>query len=251
QALAPDARSLAIRAELAAPPSHRQPGFLNTHGRQDDMATCAFCHTRESCTTCHVESVPRAVTRLASAGGGRGVGAVVERRPPDTHGADFSEEHASIAEASPRTCASCHARAECLECHIPGPGAGERLYHDAAFLTRHPAAAYARETSCADCHNTASFCASCHEQSGLVATGPLRRGYHDASPTFVFGHGQAARQSLESCTACHAERDCLTCHSAEGGRRFNPHGPGFDPERLRRKNPEMCSACHGAAIPGG
>jgi hypothetical protein len=49
--------------------------------------------------------------------------------------------------------------------------------------------------------------------------------------------------------SCHAERDCLTCHSALGGRRFNPHGPGFDPERLRRRNPQMCSACHGAAIP--
>jgi hypothetical protein len=65
------------------------------------------------------------------------------------------------------------------------------------------------------------------------------------------GHGQAARQNLESCVACHAERDCLTCHSALGGRRFNPHGPDFDAARLREKNPQMCSACHGITIPGG
>ncbi|MCA9768685.1 MAG: hypothetical protein KC485_07710, partial [Gemmatimonadetes bacterium] len=66
----------------------------------------------------------------------------------------------------------------------------------------------------------------------------------------LVGHGQAARQSLESCVSCHVERDCTVCHSAQGGRRFNPHGPGFDAERLRRRNPEMCIACHGRAIPG-
>ena len=61
--------------------------------------------------------------------------------------------------------------------------------------------------------------------------------------------GGAARQNLESCVACHAERDCLTCHSAQGGRRFNPHGPGFDPVTLQRKNSQACTACHGARIP--
>ncbi len=103
---------------------------------------------------------------------------------------------------------------------------------------------------CSDCHNVGSFCAKCHAAAGLVSSGPLGAGYHDASPFFTAGHGQAARQSLETCTGCHVERDCLRCHSAVGGRRFNPHGPGFDAARMRRKNPEMCTACHGAAIPG-
>ncbi len=39
------------------------------------------------------------------------------------------------------------------------------------------------------------------------------------------------------------------CNGPLGGRRFDPHGPGFDAERLRRKNPQMCTVCHGAAIP--
>lgn len=116
-------------------------------------------------------------------------------------------------------------------------------------MTLHPSAAYARETSCGDCHNVASFCQTCHRSAGLVSTKALGSGYHDASRFFLAGHGQAARQSLESCTACHVERDCLTCHSAVGGRGYNPHGPGFDAERLRRKNPEMCAACHGASAP--
>ena len=65
------------------------------------------------------------------------------------------------------------------------------------------------------------------------------------------GHGQAARQSLESCVSCHAERDCLACHSATRGRRINPHGPDFNAERLRESAPSMCVACHGTSVPKG
>ncbi|HET9604528.1 MAG TPA: cytochrome c3 family protein [Gemmatimonadales bacterium] len=249
QALAADARSLAIEAALEAPAPHREPGFSELHGRSlGTGATCATCHTRESCLTCHAGSAPGPVLRLASAGAGRAIGALTHRRRPPTHGADFTDAHAPFARAAARTCVTCHARTECLSCHVPSPGEN-RGYHPANFLTRHPAAAYARSTNCADCHNTASFCASCHAQSGLRSMGPLRAGYHDANPAFLLGHGKAARQELETCVSCHVERDCLTCHAAVGGRRFNPHGPGFDAERLKRKNPEMCTACHGAAIP--
>lgn len=94
------------------------------------------------------------------------------------------------------------------------------------------------------------LCASCHQQSGRgggnILSGPTS---HDANTAFFVGTGQVARQSLESCVSCHAERDCTACHAAQGGRRFPPHGPGFDSERLPRRNPEMCIACHGRAIP--
>ena len=133
-------------------------------------------------------------------------------------------------------------------CHRPD-AARASGYHPVGVLARHPAAAYNRETSCGDCHNTAGFCTSCHVRAGVVARGALRPGYHDASPTFIVGHGTAARQNLESCVSCHVERDCLTCHSALGGRHFSPHGPGFDAARLKRKNPEVCTACHGVNIP--
>jgi hypothetical protein len=95
------------------------------------------------------------------------------------------------------------------------------------------------------------FCQTCHAQSGLSArrtlVGPA--GYHDGNRQFFLGHGQAARQALESCVSCHVERDCLTCHSVVRGRGFSPHGPGFDPERMLRKNPQLCIACHGTSIP--
>jgi hypothetical protein len=250
QSLPSDPRATAIIAHLAPPASHAEPAFLNEHGAMAARAParCATCHARESCLTCHAAATPRAVALLPARAPGRGVGAIIQRHRPAFHGQNFTMGHAAMAERNSNTCAGCHVRADCLSCHRPDPGAANG-YHPAGFLTRHPAAAYARETSCADCHNVAGFCTQCHAAAGLRASGLLRPGYHDANPSFILGHGQAARQSLETCTACHAERDCLTCHSANGGRRFDPHGPGFDAARLRRKNPQMCTVCHGTAIP--
>lgn len=250
QALALDARSTAISTRLAAPASHEESGFLSRHGREarSDVRQCATCHTRESCLTCHT-GMTRTVAALYTAGPGRGAGAVVTRHTPPSHTAGFAKNHAGEAAARSATCAGCHTRADCLACHRP-TAASAPGYHPAGFLARHPVAAYSRETRCADCHNTGAFCATCHAAAGLVARRALGPGgYHDAKRFFGLGHGQAARQDLESCTGCHIERDCLTCHSAFGGRRFDPHGPGFDAARLRRKNPQMCTACHGENIP--
>lgn len=253
QALAPDPRSLLIPARLEAPPSHRAPDFERKHGANaiKRVERCATCHTRESCAVCHAAQLPGPAASLAAAGPGRAVGAKTTRARPQSHVGDFERQHASLADTKPASCATCHVRAMCLECHRPDAGRG-RGFHPAGFLASHPAAAYSRQSSCADCHNQAQFCVTCHAQAGLGARGVLglAERYHDAKQFFLFGHGQAARQSLESCVSCHVERDCLRCHSAMGGRRFNPHGPGFDPDRLRRKNPELCTACHGTAIPG-
>jgi hypothetical protein len=253
QALAPDPRSLAIRAELRAPAGHAHPDFMRRHGQQMGRtgARCATCHTQESCLGCHVGS-PSAVQAMPAAAEGRGRGAPVQRERPRSHGLDFRETHAEPASSRPQRCGTCHARTQCLDCHRPDPADAPPGYHPAGFLTAHPAAAYTRDESCSDCHNQSQFCADCHLSSGLGSTDGLRNaGYHDAKGNFFLNHGQAARQSLESCVSCHSERDCLTCHSARGGRRFNPHGPGFDAATLRRKNPSMCTVCHGAAIPGG
>lgn len=249
QALAVDARGLAIGATLEAPASHALADFLHTHGPSSRLpgAGCATCHTRESCLTCH-SATPAVAVAIPAAAPDRGVGARITRHQPTWHTAAFVRHHAPDAEAASRTCASCHSRSDCLQCHRPD-AASAGAYHPAGFLTRHPAAAYARESSCNTCHNPGQFCVSCHKSAGLVATSALGKGYHDASRFFISGHGVAARQSLETCTSCHVERDCLTCHSALGGRRFDPHGPGFDAARMIKKNPEVCTACHGTAIP--
>jgi hypothetical protein len=251
QALGPDPRSLALEARLEAPADHADQNFLRRHGDRvaREAGRCAVCHTQQSCVSCHVGS-PASVQAIPAAGPGRGAGVAIRRQRPASHGADFSRIHAGPASARPQSCSGCHARAECVTCHQPDAAEAPPGYHPAGFLTTHPAAAYSRESSCSECHNQGQFCANCHLNAGVVSSGRLRgTGYHDAKQSFLLNHGQAARQNLESCVSCHAERDCLTCHSAVGSRRFNPHGPGFDPGTLRRKNPSMCTACHGTQIP--
>ena len=253
RALALDSRPPVFSAKQPVPTGHSAAGFMRTHGisARTPAATCATCHTRESCMSCHVGVPPRAVSALQFAGEGRAAGAQLRRRPPASHTAEFREGHGPEANARPATCETCHQRSTCLSCHRPDGGRQQQGYHPQNFLTRHPSSAYARSSNCSDCHNPAQFCQRCHQQSGLVANARLGRvGYHDAFRGFSLGHGQAARQSLETCASCHAERDCTTCHSAvSGGFRFNPHGPGFNPARAQAKNPSVCIACHGRAIP--
>lgn len=253
RSLMTDERMRARERMVAAPTSHSSHDFSRSHGAgaQRTGATCATCHTRESCATCHTSTLPPSAQTLAAAGTGRAAGVHTERRRPPSHTTAFTDgAHAPDASARPRSCETCHARTTCLSCHRPD-ATKRNAYHPASFLTRHPASAYSREANCADCHNAAQFCQSCHQRSGLTAVAKLgRAGYHDAFRGFSLGHGQAARQSLETCASCHAERDCTACHSAVGGGfRFSPHGPGFDAERMRAKNPSVCVACHGVAIP--
>ncbi len=249
RALAPDPRSLALPVVLKPPESHGFADFLEVHGKtaRSRLRECATCHTRESCTECH-RGVLDIVASLPAASAERGVGARVVRRPPNTHSGGYAERHGSAAAARTQTCGGCHLQEDCLACHRPSAGSTGK-YHPEGFLVRHPSTAYSRAADCVSCHNQAEFCAACHQQAGLVPSGPFRSGYHDAKQRFVLDHGEAARRSLESCVTCHVENDCLTCHSAFGARRFNPHGRGFDADRLRRLNPGMCTVCHGGRIP--
>jgi hypothetical protein len=249
--LGSDERSLLHQAKARTPESHRSASFLMTHGHalQETGAQCSTCHTQSSCTVCH-SATPGVASSLLATPSRPGVGAQVARKKPPSHHPNFRDTHGTMASADPASCAACHHRAQCLDCHRGDPASGSPGYHPMGFLERHPAAAYARETSCAECHNPGSFCQTCHETSGLVSTGQLRgAGFHDANRAFIVGHGPSARMSLESCVSCHTENDCLTCHSAQGGRRFNPHGPDFNASVLREKAPQMCTVCHGAAIP--
>jgi hypothetical protein len=254
QALALDSRVPAYVAMQPVPPGHDSPAFMRSHGKEAQMATatCATCHTQASCTTCHVDAAPRAIASLPVADPLRAPGAQLERTPPPSHTWEFRDRHGPEASARPATCETCHTRSSCLECHRPENATGGG-FHPQNFLTRHPSAAYSREANCSDCHNPAQFCQACHQQAGLVGRTRLGSGgYHDAFRGFSLGHGQAARQSLESCVACHTERDCAACHSAVGGGfRFSPHGPGFNAARARARNPAVCIACHGTNIPAG
>lgn len=168
------------------------------------------------------------------------------------HGDAWVAQHQLQAAAAPESCANCHVRADCLECHRPGAATGSPAYHPADFLSGHSTWAYSRAVTCGDCHNTSAFCVDCHQSAGLTSKDGIGGNrFHDAMQNFTSNHAQAARQSLETCVACHTQNDCLGCHAATGPGRFSPHGPGFDADRLRDKNPSMCAICHGTNIPGG
>jgi hypothetical protein len=200
-------------------------GTCHAQGGQRTAAeVCLGCHgiaehqaADSPCTLCHVQ--PPA---------------------PASHEGGFRERHRVQAAATPETCATCHVRSDCLDCHRPGAASPTGGYHPADYLASHPVAAYSQETTCADCHNVGAFCATCHQRAGLTITGVTGSGYHDGTGFFVGGHGQAARQSLESCVACHTEQDCLKCHV-----NLNPHGPDFDAQAQREAAAAVCAVCHG------
>lgn len=239
-------------AHYVAPPSHAARDFLDTHGPAASAQACATCHTQDDCAACHTAEPPAAVAAMPRAADVVAPGVLLETRPPSTHElASFLASHGGMAAADGSSCASCHTRDFCSECHeasavevtmprsLAGPG-----FHPPNFMARHSTEAYGRRLECSSCHNTAAFCRDCHEQAGFGAEGYLDPGFHDAEPNWLLRHGQPARQALESCATCHAQTDCLQCHSTTGSFRVSPHGPDFDPERAHEKNPAICLACH-------
>lgn len=244
-------------AHYTIPPSHLAPDFLGDHGPQAETGSCATCHTREDCATCHTGERPEAMARLASAAEVMAPGVLLARRAPDSHDrASFVVDHGALAAAEPSSCAACHTRTMCSDCHeaaavrvvMPTELAGPRFHPD-NYMARHSAEAYGRRLECATCHDVAAFCRDCHAEAGFEATGRLGPGFHDAERLWLLRHGQAARQGLESCASCHQQTDCLQCHSTVGAFQVNPHGPGFDPERARSRNPAICFVCH-VTVPG-
>ena len=177
-------RSAAARGRRLAsrPARDAAPGALTTRSKQSSHTpdiqgatradanarpmTCASCHARESCTSCHVGARSRAVAAMSPAASGT-AGAQWTRAAPSSHTWEFREGHGAEANARPATCETCHVRSTCLECHRPD-GGRQSGYHAQGFLTRHPSSAYAREANCSDCHNPAQFCQSCHQKAGLV-----------------------------------------------------------------------------------
>ncbi len=248
QALEPDPRvaqlALAMHVTYTAPPSHAEGDFIRGHGlaSRSTSATCATCHTRESCLVCHgpqarvpvVATLPR-----RTRGGAPGVD-LAAMRPPG-HLPDFRANHRAAAAGGDAACSRCHAQAWCATCH---DAASRPPFHVANFVMRHAAPSYTQENECVSCHQVQSFCVSCHRQTGVAAVRNLPAGrFHTNQPNWTFAHGGAARRSLESCVACHQQSFCLQCHSASSGWKVSPHGQGFDPD-VASRNAAMCRICH-------
>lgn len=240
---APPAMELPVwTAHYPEPPSHHEPDWLVRHGRAASVSACSTCHTRDDCAACHATAAPAPIPSLPAAAEVVAPGVQLARAEPESHRiVDFEEHHGPLAATQSSTCTACHATTECTACHDAARGPS---FHPRNFMEEHAASAWASRLECSNCHDAANFCADCHVTSGLTPEQVGSARYHDAEPVWLLRHGQAARQGLESCVACHRQQSCLRCHSELGAFRVNPHGRGFDAERARARNPFVCRACH-------
>lgn len=229
-------------ARYPVPSSHESSEFEREHGPLSLEVSCSTCHTREDCASCHLAPLPETAAALPARTSGGAPGVQLGEEAPSTHGSPFfREDHASLAASEAADCATCHTTAYCVACHA-APQQPE--FHPLGYVASHQADAWNQTAECANCHDTQAFCRSCHVDSGLQSVGRLGRGYHDAEPMWLLRHGQAARQSLESCASCHTQRNCLQCHSELGAFQVNPHRSGFDAQRAWEQTPRTCFACH-------
>jgi predicted CXXCH cytochrome family protein len=257
----------AYAVQYPVPASHLSPQWIERHGPPASRAACATCHTRQDCTSCHVEPAPPVIETFPLRAQARSNGAAAatagtmlaqvppsgedvtqapgtgtQRRMPLSHASRwFQRDHKGVASSQPQNCQACHARTFCTDCH---DAPAKPAYHPRNFALQHSAAAYAQRLECSTCHEVRTFCRSCHVQQGMQAEARLGPGFHDAEPLWLLRHARAARQGLESCTTCHTQRDCMQCHSQLGSFQISPHGPNFDARRAYSRNPVICSACH-------
>ena len=259
------------------PASHKGSDWAYAHGAdaRATSQTCAVCHTRANCTTCHIgregqdvisklpeakpgrargvnlvhESVAPSVPPNSAGSMTAGAGLVILATAQDTvravkvhvHPAGFATQHKDAAASGQLNCQGCHQPRDCTACHDGVSTRGN--YHPLDFMSRHATSAYAQEQNCSSCHRVETFCRSCHLKSGIANTGGVRGMAHSGQPLWLLQHGQAARQGLTSCTACHQQRDCLRCHS-NLGLNINPHGPDFNAQAMGSRDMQMCLVCH-------
>jgi hypothetical protein len=238
--------------------------------RNVDLATTAQLPTMSSCLTCHTQGAQERYCtdcHLARVGGRMEVnfphGTLVPRRSGlgDEHGPLFARDHRQQASRADATCAACHDRSECQDCH---QGVIKPVdFHQANYLLVHAVEAKRGRPDCSACHRAQTFCVGCHERSGLGARGASQfdssdpeKQFHPAgwaSPTGGFAanlHAPAARRSVTSCASCHRDEDCMDCHSAQPSNslRVSPHPANWRGstrcKMLDRGNRRMCLRCH-------
>lgn len=224
-----------------------------------DLATVEHLPSMEQCIGCHVEQGAPTDCRSCHPKG-RG-GTIRTSYPsgiliPDDHGAHWLKQHGAEAERDLGSCASCHAQEDCLSCH---DGAIPPTFHAGNYLAKHPQDAMANSPQCASCHRLERFCRDCHFQSQVTFGNPLIAGltgsFHPQDwliPGQSDFHGNVARKNLASCSGCHAQQDCVSCHAFyTGAPRIHP--PGWAGSRrmrqLRDANIATCLQCHGMGDP--
>jgi hypothetical protein len=229
---------------------------LATRQQLPKMATCFECHNgrqaSNACATCHVTQ-PSGRLQLTF---DSGILRPMQGNPLGMdHGPRFEFNHGTRAAVARQTCMECHSESSCQQCH---DGMTKPLsVHPNDYLTLHPVQARTDSARCESCHRFQSFCAACHERTGVGMDAdrsfrPRNMKVHPDYRTWVEvpgpqHHGIVASRDLRQCISCHREESCMSCHSALSVRQqVNPHPDGFGAacKRLAAANDRACLKCH-------
>lgn len=231
------------------PDSHSAADWGSAHADQarSDGARCATCHTRESCARCHPNA--SALEPIQSLGSAPRVARLVASKAPryptpaSHEEEDWVSKHGGIARGGVASCSNCHAQASCRSCHVgqlasrairslplpaPGDGPGVRLRGEAQRLIardrRYDEGAIVRLAATTD--TTVQHIVRVHP------------------PGFATAHGSSAASGRATCTGCHEERFCSSCHAGTSSRRFHPVNFLARHPADAYAQERNCSTCH-------
>ena len=212
------------------PPRTHDRAWTSNHGpivktaaTEGERDTCAWCHTPDSCATCHAT------------------------KRPASHGPTWVGEHGGLLRTAQRqgdatNCAFCHTEDGCQQCHTQKRPAS----HDAGWLAGHGPGLVAaqrneEQVNCLFCHQQ-NQCDTCHTT--------VKPPSHDM--TWRQGHADQLRSggtpALDRCVLCHQDGAwCDTCHHEQ---RPASHDQGWIPGHGNviaaggRVALARCSFCH-------
>jgi hypothetical protein len=208
-------------AAIEPPADHTSDRFLGfDHGRlvREDATRCATCHTQERCVACHVDATIDEIAAFPAAPPTMDLPTdTVRYNEPTSHTeGDWLVTHGSLA--SRADCATCHTSNDCLTCHVqPVPD----------VLATLPARAEVVAPGVR-----------------MEATAPTS---HE-SLFFMKAHPTLAASGDASCSTCHVDSFCTSCHEAPQRGGYHP------PEFLSRHTAAAfgrdaeCSTCHSTQV---
>jgi hypothetical protein len=232
---------------------------LATRWHLPKMETCLGCHDGQQasakCATCHItEKSGRVQLNLSSA--------ILKPQQGDPfgldHGPRYEFNHGKRAKMDRKACLDCHQEGQCMTCHdsLQKPLSA----HPNDYITLHPVQVRQDSLQCDACHRYQSFCAACHERSGVglnsdPAFRPRNAKVHPNYTEWVDApgpnhHGIAASRDIKQCISCHREETCTACHATQGAnpnsRGTNPHPANFASlcRGLADRNDRGCLKCH-------
>lgn len=147
---------------------------------------------------------------------------------------------------------------ECNDCH---KSEGVAPNHDSDWVRGHRILASKAGSNCGQCHSQ-SYCLDCHQGGGInadLSAATFGRDYIPKShrSDFISIHPLKALDNPQTCTRCHDQSYCNSCHSRfpKGSLRIKSHqmlgsnGQRYAPALNEhaseaRRNLQSCQSCH-------